>query len=103
MRCANTATVVAVEVLVEEDVVPEMWVVLHFFAVVEDRASGGLILEENACEASGELVRDLTAGQIFSRAGRALDREIVPIVLMELLERFDEQVVDRHPNGAAPI
>jgi hypothetical protein len=46
MRCADTAAVVAVEVLVEEDVVPEMWIVLHFFAVVEDRASGGLSLRK---------------------------------------------------------
>src|SRR5437588_10284248 len=36
-------------------------------------------------------------------AGRAFDFEIVAVVMMKLLERFDEQIIDRKPNRSAPI
>src|ERR1051325_4419887 len=36
-------------------------------------------------------------------AGRTFDFEIVAVVMMKLLERFDEKVVTRKPNWAAPV
>ena len=38
-----------------------------------------------------------------ARAGRALDLEVVAVVVVELLQRLDQQVVDREPDRAAPV
>ena len=48
-------------------------------------------------------IGDLVQRQILARAGRALDREVVAVVVVELLERLDDQVVDREPDRAAPV
>src|SRR5258708_4853452 len=34
---------------------------------------------------------------------RALDLEVVAVVVMKLLQRLDDEVVRRHPDGPAPI
>ena len=36
-------------------------------------------------------------------AGGAFDLEIVAVVVMELLQRLDDQVVDREPDRPAPV
>src|SRR5262245_53226940 len=40
---------------------------------------------------------------MFSRAGRALDGEVVTVVVMKLLQRLDDQVIDREPDRSAPV
>ena len=50
-----------------------------------------------------ELVGDLVDRVIAAGAGRALDLEVVAVVVVELLQRLDDQVVDRQPDRPAPV
>ena len=54
-------------------------------------------------QAIRKLVRDLIQRQVVTRAGRTFDLEIVAVVMMKLLERFDQEIIDRHPDRAAPV
>ena len=36
-------------------------------------------------------------------AGRAFHLEIVAVVMMKLLERFDQEIIGRKPNRAPPV
>src|SRR5580765_247620 len=56
---AKTRAVVAVEILVEENVVAPVRVLLEHLRAAVDRTSSGRILEEDACEAVGNLLGDL--------------------------------------------
>ena len=40
---------------------------------------------------------------MLPRAGRAFDLEVVAEVVMELLQRFDQQEVHREPDRPAPV
>ena len=51
----------------------------------------------------GQLVGDLLDRDEAARAGRALDLEVVAVVVMELLQRLDDQEVDREPDRPAPV
>ena len=39
----------------------------------------------------------------LTRAGRALNLEAIAEIVMKLLQRFDDQIVERKPDRAAPI
>ena len=41
--------------------------------------------------------------EIAARAGRTLDLKFIAVVVMKLLQRFDDQEIHREPDGAAPI
>ena len=41
--------------------------------------------------------------EVTSRPGRAFDREIVAIIVVEPVQRLDQQEIDRHPDRPAPI
>src|SRR5205823_8568448 len=49
------------------------------------------------------LVRYLSERQIVAGSSRAFDFEIIAVIVMKLLKRFNEQVIDRHPDRSAPI
>src|SRR5438309_1851700 len=82
---------VAVEILVEEDVVAEMQVAVQLVVVGQDRPPAMLIPQEDAGQPAGQLVSDLVDRQELAGAGRTLDLEIVAVVMVELLQRVDEQ------------
>ena len=103
MGRADAAPVVTVEVLVEQDAVAKMGIASSRLMMLEDRTAPGFILQENARQAASQFVRDFANGQVSRRAGRTLDLEIVAVILVELLQRFDEQVVDGHPDRPPPV
>ncbi len=41
--------------------------------------------------------------QIFAGTGRIFYFQVITIVVKELLQGLDQQVVDRKPDGAAPV
>ena len=66
-------------------------------------AAAFVVAEEGAGEAAGDFGGDLPEVHEDARAGGALHLELLAIVVMEFLERFDEQIVDGEPDGAAPV
>ena len=50
-----------------------------------------------------ELHGDLPQREHRARARRKLDPEVVAQIIVELLQRFDQQVVERKPDWAAPV
>ena len=40
---------------------------------------------------------------VTARAGRALDFEIISVIMVKFLQGFDQQIIDGKPDGAAPI
>src|ERR1700722_16638474 len=75
MRGADATARIAVEVLVEGNVVPVVGIGLLLGAVMPERALARGVLQEDVREAAAELVRDLLDGEMTTRAGRALDHE----------------------------
>jgi hypothetical protein len=62
-----------------------MGVGLKSFVVAEDRTSACLIAQEEASEPMAQLGRHFVDRGEMSRAGRALDLEVIAVVVMELL------------------
>src|SRR5262249_43420242 len=90
MRRAESPAGVTMEMLVELHVVAEVRVVLDVRSISHERAAAALVAEEEIAQPRSELARDLVNGEMSTRARRALDHEIVSVVVVELLERFDD-------------
>src|SRR5439155_2810752 len=103
VRCAHAPSRVTVKVLVKQHMVAKVWVVLKATVAAEYGPLAVRIPEEDPVQAGGELAGDLVDRVIPTGTRRTLHFEIVAVVVVELLERFDEQVIDRHPDRSAPI
>ena len=100
---ADAAAGVAVEIFVEKHVVLEVRIGGKLGMILQRGALSVGAFEEEAREAAGEFVGDFGDGFELAAAGGAFDFEFVAIVVMEFLERLDEEVIHRHPDGAAPV
>src|SRR5438034_2623149 len=93
VRGADAATGVAMEVLMEEHAVLEVRIGGEFRMILERRAPAILVFEEEAGDSLNELVGRLVDRDEFSRAGRAFDFEIITVVVMEFLQRLDQEII----------
>src|SRR5207237_9117420 len=64
----DPGAVVAVEVLVEEQVIPELRVGLELFGAAEDRTTAAFVPQEDPSEPSREIGRHLPERPLLSRA-----------------------------------
>jgi hypothetical protein len=94
VRCADAPAGVAVEIFMKQDVVPEVGVAVQLRVVSQSRTKAALIAQENAREAAGQFIRHLVDRQEVARAGRTLDLEIIAVVVVKLLQRLDQKIVD---------
>src|SRR5581483_2834974 len=95
---ADTRARIAVEILVEGDAVAPVRVTLHVLVGAEHRPAAVRVAQEDARQAPRVLGWDLPEGQALARAGGTLDQEVVAVVVVELLQRLDQQVVDWEPD-----
>ena len=102
MTGTDTGAIVTVKVLVKQDVVLKVRIRLEALHAAEDGAPTAVV-SEDVEEAVREFACDFPKGQHMPRSGWALDLEFVTVEMVEFLECFDEQVIDREPNRAAPI
>src|SRR5262249_52998521 len=91
MRRADAAPRVAVEVFVKQQVIPEVRVVLVLGRLPEDGPPAALVRQENAGQAAGQLLGHALDGDEPAGTRRALDLEVVAVVVVKLLERLDDQ------------
>src|SRR5262245_35876462 len=103
VRSAQTATGIAIEVLVKEEVVPEVRVGLKFLVVAENRTPPVLVAPEDVDHPAAKLVSDLLHRSLLAVADRALDAKLVAVELVESVQALDDEVVERHPDRPAPI
>src|SRR5258706_9501524 len=103
MRGTHAAAGVAVKIFMEQDVVLEVGIVRELRMIFENGTLAVLAFQEKLREALRDFAGDFVDGEKFSRAGRTFDFEIIAVVAVELLERFDEQKVHWHPDRAAPV
>src|SRR6516165_148965 len=83
--------------------VSKVGVVLKAAVVAEYGPLPIRIPEEDPVQAGSELVGDLVDRVMPTRTRWTLHFEIVAVVVVELLERFNDQVIHRHPDRSAPI
>mmetsp|Transcript_1014 Transcript_1014/g.1902 ORF Transcript_1014/g.1902 Transcript_1014/m.1902 type:complete len:336 (-) Transcript_1014:1955-2962(-) len=102
MRGADAGAIVAVEVLVEEDVVAPQGI-LPGVVAAEAGAAAFLVDHEHVAHALFEFQRDLPQVQLVAGVRGALDHEGLAVVEVVLLKALDEQEVDGIPDGPAPV
>ena len=100
---ADAGAVVAMKVFVKRDQVAPVGIFLEFFRAAEDRAPAMFILQKYSRQALGDFSGDLPQVQVDARAGRVFDFEIIAEKEMKLLQRLDEQIIDREPDRTAPV
>ena len=89
MRSAQAGAVVAVEVLVEDQVVLPRRVVLEPLDPAEAGPPAVGADQEDGDEALAQVLGDLAQRQLVARAGRVFDLELVPEEAVVALEGFD--------------
>src|SRR5207302_653153 len=94
---------VAVKIFVEQNVIPEMRVAVQLRMVAEHWTAAIGVAQEQARQPPRQLI-----GGVFDRDEApgirgAFDLEIVAVVVMELLQRLDNEVVYRKPDWPAPV
>src|SRR5439155_26444936 len=94
---------VAVEVLEEEDEVAPVRIALESLGPAIDGAAPVAAFKEDPRQPLGELPGHACERELPARSGRTLDREVVPVVPVKSPQRLHDQVVDRKPDGPAPV
>src|SRR6516225_10446188 len=99
----DAGAIVAMEVLVEQEIVPPVRISLEFSGAAKNRPAAAPVLQEDAGQAIGDLVRHLVQVHDIARTGRALDFEVVAVIGVVVQQRADYQRIDRHPDRTAPV
>src|SRR2546429_9418087 len=86
VRGTDTAAGVAVEVLIEEDVIPVVRVGVSALIEAVDRPASVPICKEQPSQTAGDLLGDLVEGRDVPRDRRAFDPGVITVVGMELLQ-----------------
>jgi hypothetical protein len=74
-----------------------MWVEVQLVIAAVRRAAVLAVPREDVDDAVLDLLRDAEQVHVLARARRALDLDLVAVVLVEALQALDEQEVDRQP------
>src|SRR5262249_44482573 len=98
VRGPDASAGVTVEVLVEVQVVAELGVRLELWIERVHLPLAGGVLQEDSDEPVRELLGHLIDREKAARAGRAFDAKAVAVVVVELLQRLDDQQIDRKPD-----
>src|SRR6185369_11169702 len=93
MARADARPVVAVEVLVELQVVAPVRIGLERLRAAIHWALAAFVAQEDAREAVGDLASDFEQVHQLARAGRTFDLERVAVVQIEIQQRADQQRV----------
>src|SRR5882724_1924736 len=103
MAGAESRPIVAIKVFVEEDKVFPVRIILKNLKSASNGTAATRIAKENMNEPAGDFSRHLPQIGFLRRMRRALYLEVLAVVMVKLLQRFDEQIVYREPDGPAPI
>ena len=100
---AEPRPVVAVKILIEEDQIAPLGIGLELLGSSVHRPATAVVAQEDPRQAIRNLFGDFEQVHHLSGPGRALDRERVAVVRVEVQQGPDQHHVDRHPDRAAPV
>src|SRR5580698_3053802 len=103
MTGSQTGAAVSIKVLVEQHEVAPVWIGLELFEFTENRTPTVFIAKKYPRQPAGELGRYFPQRQHFPTSGRELNLKIVPQIVMKLLERFNQQIVQWEPHRSSPV
>src|SRR6266404_2306 len=103
MAGADPGPIVAMKVFVEEDKVFPVRIILEDLKSAGDGTAATRIAKEDVDEPAGDFSRHLPEIGFLRGMRRALHLEVLAVVMVKLLQRFDEQIVYGEPDGPAPI
>src|SRR5262245_15105576 len=103
MARPDPRAVVAMKILIEQDVVAPVRIALEGGGLAEDGTVALRIAQEDAGQPVTDLFGDLPERHLLARPGGALDGERVAKVVVEGDQPADQQDVDRHPDRPAPV
>ena len=78
------------KVLIEKNVIFEVVIILHFGISVIDRSMAVFIVGKDRNQTPTNLVGRLRNRFLLARSDGAFDLEIVPVIIMELVQRLDQ-------------
>jgi hypothetical protein len=100
---AGTSASVSIEVFVEGHIIAKIFVLLETRVEGIHLASPLAVLEKDPNQAGRKFSGYLVDGDKSARTGWVLDFEVVSIVVMELLQRFDDEKIPREPDRTTPV
>ena len=114
VRRTKTATVVAVEELVEQDIVPEVRVSVQLWVTAVARPAAFHVSAEDVDQTVLDLIGRAGKRHVVATASRALYCKCIAVVLMETLKTtvsvallqhspFNQQEIDSNPDRATPV
>ena len=86
MTRADSATVVSMKVFIEQNVILEVIVILHFWISVIDWSMAVFIVGKDRSQTPTDLISRLRDRFLLARSDGAFDLEIVPVIIMELVQ-----------------
>ena len=103
MGGAEAPTIIGVKVFKEEEIIFEMRIGRQFGMTLEHGALAVCADEKKRGDPARQLVGHSFKGEHLTRARWAFNEEIVAIIMVKLADGFDEEKVNRHPDGASPV
>ena len=94
---------VPVKIFVKQNQVPARRVVAEVRRVAVTGPSPLRIRQKKASQAQGDLIGDLLQVAAVAGTGGTLDLQLVPVMVMVALQGFDNEIIDRKPDGTAPV
>src|SRR2546425_7609831 len=101
MAGSDSGARVTVKVLVKEHQVAPVRVGLELFEVAENWPVAVLVAQKGAGQPTRQFSCHLPQRHHLPRPGGALDFEVLSQIVMELLQRLDQQEIYREPNRSA--
>src|SRR6516225_1800842 len=103
MAGAKPGAILAMKVLVEQDVIPPLRVFLEFLGASVNRPPVIFIAKKDAGQAQRNLLRHLKQRHVFSGTSWTFHFEIVTVKGIHVQQAPYDQNVDWHPNRSSPI
>src|SRR5579872_5799592 len=103
MAGSDAGGIVAMEILVEQEMIAEMRIGLEFFRASENGPPPLRVAQKNSRKPPRELCSHLPKIHPVSRVHREFDCQIVAEIVVVALQGFNQQVVHGKPNRSAPV
>src|SRR6266851_2044994 len=100
---ANSGAIVSMKIFMEQDQVLPVRIVIENLGATRHRPAAILAAQKDTDEPARNLSGHLPQICFLAGTGGALHFEILAIVMVKLLQRFDQQIVHRKPDRPAPI
>src|SRR6516162_4385515 len=99
----KTGAVVTVEIFVELDEVAPVGIFLELFGPSINRAAAIMVFQENQGDAAGDFLGNLIKIHSPPGARRTFNDQGISVIGIIIHQGPEDQEIDRHPDGAAPV